>query len=167
MAAKKKQSPKKTAAKKKPKTKTSTKKPSGAKKARPGVHLQPNKGRVYAMGPVQAIFKADGAETNGAYSISEWWLDPKTKGPGAHSHPDDDVFYVLEGTMSIMIDTQWIDAPKGSFVIAPGGMKHNFENRTTKRAGMLNLSIPGDFEPHMTGIAEWFRNRSPKDASTD
>jgi quercetin dioxygenase-like cupin family protein len=142
------------------------KKKTAAKK-RKGIHLEPSKGRVYAMGPVQAIFKADGKETNGAYSISEWWLDPKTKGPGAHSHPDDDVFYVLEGVMSIMIGKKWIDAPKGSFVIAPGGMKHNFENRTSNRAGMLNVSIPGDFEPHMKGIAEWFIARTPEDARTE
>jgi mannose-6-phosphate isomerase-like protein (cupin superfamily) len=142
-------------------------KKSMAKRAnRSGFHLRPNAGRSYPMGPVEAIFKADGAETNGKYSISEWWLEPKTRGPGAHSHDEDDVFYVLEGTMSFRIGTRWIEAPKGSFVIAPGGMKHDFENRTTKRAGMLNVSVPGDFEPHMRGIQEWFANRSPADAAT-
>jgi hypothetical protein len=53
-----------------------------------------------------------------------------------------------------------IDAPKGSLVIAPGGTAHDFENHTAERAGALNLSVPGDFEPHMVGIAEWFRARS-------
>lgn len=36
---------------------------------------------------------------------------------------------------------------------------HDFENRTAKRAGALNLSVPGDFEEQMAGIAEWFRER--------
>jgi hypothetical protein len=45
-------------------------------------------------------------------------------------------------------------------VIAPGGTPHDFENRTAKPAGALNFSVPGDFEPHMEGIAEWFRTRS-------
>jgi len=130
------------------------------------VHLLPDGGRVYAMGPVRAIFKADGDETAGNYSISEWWLDPETKGPGPHSHDEDDVFYVLEGTISFFIGDRWIDAKKGAFVIAPGGEPHDFENRTKKRAGFLNLSIPGDFEQHVPGIAEWFRNRSPADAKT-
>jgi quercetin dioxygenase-like cupin family protein len=134
--------------------------------SRTGIHLRPNAGRSYPMGPVEAIFKADGAETNGKYSISEWWLEPKTRGPGAHSHEEDDVFYVLEGTMSFQIGKRWIEAPKGSFVVAPGGVKHDFENRTTKRAGMLNVSVPGDFEPHMRGIQEWFANRAPRDAAT-
>lgn len=130
------------------------------------IHLSPEAGRVYPMGPLSATFKADGEETRGRYSISEWWLEPKTKGPGAHAHEEDDVFYVLEGTMSLFIDGKWIDAPKGSFVIAVGGTKHDFENRTNERAGMLNISVPGDFEPHMPGIADWFRARSEADART-
>lgn len=118
------------------------------------------------MGPLDAIFKADGAETNGGYSISEWWLEPYTKGPGAHQHDEDDVFYVLDGTVSFFVGGKWIEAPKGSLVIAPGGTPHDFENRSAKRAGFLNLSVPGDFEPHMKGIAAWFRARPAADART-
>lgn len=40
------------------------------------------------MGSVHAIFKADGDETRGRYAISEWWLEPYTRGPGAHTHDD-------------------------------------------------------------------------------
>ena len=112
------------------------------------------------MGPVHAVFKADGDETRRRYSISEWWLEPYTRGPGAHTHEEDDVFFVIEGTMSFFVGGAWIDAPKGSLVIAPGGTAHDFENRTAARAGALNLSVPGDFEPQMEGIATWFRARS-------
>lgn len=118
------------------------------------------------MGNLRAVFKADGAETCGRYSISEWWLEPYTRGPGAHSHDEDDVFFVLEGTMTFFVGGRWVDAPKGSFVIAPANTPHDFENRTAARAGALNLSVPGDFEPAMAGIAEWFRSRAPEDART-
>jgi mannose-6-phosphate isomerase-like protein (cupin superfamily) len=134
--------------------------------ARKAVHLAPGGGRVYAMGPVSAVFKADGDETADRYSISEWWLEPHTKGPGVHKHEEDDVFYVLEGTMSFFLGGEWVDAEKGSFVLAPGGVEHDFENRTSERAGALNISAPGPFEPHMPSIAEWFRARSPADART-
>ncbi len=118
------------------------------------------------MGPVRAIFKAGGDETSERYSISEWWLEPRTRGPGRHEHEDDDVFFVLEGTMTFFLGDERIDAPKGSFVLAPGGTPHDFENRTDAPAGALNISVPGGFEPHMGGIAEWFRARSPADART-
>lgn len=136
------------------------------KQNRAPVVVLPGAGREYAMGPLRAVFKADGEETRGQYSISEWWLDPYTRGPGQHQHDEDDVFFVLEGTMSFYVGGTWIDAPKGSLVIAPGGTPHDFENRTGERAGALNLSVPGDFEPHMQGIAEWFRARSDEDSRT-
>jgi mannose-6-phosphate isomerase-like protein (cupin superfamily) len=123
--------------------------------------LAPNAGRAYSMGNITAVFKADGTETEGMYSISEWWLEPQTTGPGAHSHPEDDVFFVLEGTMSFLIGDQWIDAPKGSFVLAPAGMTHDFENRTHARAGILNFSTPGNFEQHMPAIVDWFKAHPP------
>jgi quercetin dioxygenase-like cupin family protein len=113
------------------------------------------------MGRIQAVFKADGEETANRYSISEWWLEADTTGPGAHSHPEDDVFYVLEGTMSFLIGDKWIDAPQGSFVLAPAGVTHDFENRSGARAGVLNFSIPGGFEKHMPDIVGWFAEHPP------
>lgn len=128
---------------------------------RAAVLLAPGQGRDYPMGGMSALFKADGAETANRYSISEWWLEPHTQGPGAHSHPEDDVFYVLEGTMSFLIGEQWVDAPKGSFVLAPAGLTHDFENRGDVRAGALNFSIPGGFEQHMPAIVDWFAKSPP------
>lgn len=131
---------------------------------RVGIFLRPGEGRAYPMGRISAVFKADGDETQRGYSISEWWLEPHTQGPGAHSHEEDDIFYVIEGTMSVLVGDRWIDAPKGSFVLAPGGVTHDFENRSSSRAGVLNFSIPGDFEKNMPAIAEWFVENPPNDA---
>lgn len=131
---------------------------------RNAVVLAPGEGRAYPMGRIGAVFKADGDETASRYSISEWWLEPHTQGPGAHAHPEDDVFYVIEGTMSFLVNDAWIDAPRGAFVLVPGGATHDFENRSGARAGVLNLSIPGGFEQHMPGIAEWFAEHPPGNA---
>ena len=131
---------------------------------RMGIFLSPGEGRPYPMGRISAVFKADGNETQSHYSISEWWLEPHTQGPGAHSHAEDDIFYVIEGTMSFLIGDRWIDAAKGSFVLAPGGMIHDFQNRSSNRAGVLNFSVPGDFEKSMPAIAKWFTENPPKDA---
>ncbi len=109
------------------------------------------------------MFKADGEETARAYSVAEWWLDANTKGPGAHAHPEDDVFYVIEGTMSLLVGERWIGAPAGSFVLVPGGVTHDFENRSDRRAGVLNF-CPGVFEPEMQGIVQWFATHPPGNA---
>src|SRR5207253_3254376 len=55
--------------------------------ARKTIIVAPEQGRVYSMGPMRAIFKADRDETAGRYSVSEWWLEPHTRGPGVHLHP--------------------------------------------------------------------------------
>lgn len=128
---------------------------------RNAVVLAPGEGRRYAMGPIAAVFKADGEEAAGRYSISEWWLEPDTCGPGAHAHPEDDVFYVIEGCMSFLLDGQWRDCPRGSFVLVPGGAVHDFRNRGAVRAGVLNLSAPGGFESHMGAIVDWFARHPP------
>ena len=140
--------------------------PTEPRTNRAPVILAPGEGRGYPMGRISAIFKADGSETQARYSISEWWLEPKTKGPGAHSHPEDDIFFVIEGTMSVLVGEEWIHGAKGAFILVPGGVTHDFENRGDTRAGVLNLSIPGEFEEHMPGIAQWFLENPPKDTGT-
>lgn len=119
--------------------------------------LESGKGRVYHCGTMTAIFKADENETNEQYSVSEWWLQPNSAGPGAHAHEEnDEVFYVLEGTTSFLIGDRWIDAHKGTFVRIPAKTIHNFENRTSERSGVLNFFIPGGFERNMPAIVKWF-----------
>jgi mannose-6-phosphate isomerase-like protein (cupin superfamily) len=131
------------------------------------VVLEPGEGRLYSMGRISALFKADGAQTGHGYSISEWWLDPYTTGPGAHLHPEDDVFYVLAGTMSVLVGTEWFEGRAGSFILVPGNVTHDFENRGAERAGILNVKIPGaDFEEEMPGIVQWFAEHPPSDSRT-
>jgi mannose-6-phosphate isomerase-like protein (cupin superfamily) len=105
---------------------------------------------------MRAIFFADGAETDSRYSISEWWLEPRTRGPGIHAHPDDHIFYVLVGTVSLVIDGERTDAPRGSYVLIPGGVPHDFENRGTDECGFISINAPGGFEQMMPRIVKWF-----------
>jgi mannose-6-phosphate isomerase-like protein (cupin superfamily) len=63
-------------------------------------------------------------------------------------------FYVIDGTMTLLVGDRWIDAPKSAFVLVPGGITHDFENRGSERAGVLNFSAPGTFEQH-SGLSQW------------
>lgn len=129
------------------------------------IFLKQGEGRDYDMGRISASFKADGRETANQYSISEWWMEPSTKGIGAHSHDDgNEIFYVLEGTMTFLIGENWQEAEKGSFIYVPAGVPHDFENRGTRKAGVLNVFAPGAFEDHMPEIVAWFKNNPPQNA---
>jgi quercetin dioxygenase-like cupin family protein len=143
-----------------------TKKSTSSKRVskRKAFVLNPGDGRHYDMGRIHSIFKADGAETANTFSVSEWWLDPHTTGPGHHHHEEDHAYYVLEGTMSIAIEGKWKDCIKGSFVLIPGGTKHNFENRSSSRAGILSFNNQAGFEEDLPAIVDWFKENPPGDA---
>ena len=132
---------------------------STSQSAREPVILTPGAGRAYPMGRIRAVFKADGDETAQAYSISEWWLDANTKGPGAHAHRGRRLLR-HRGTMSLLVGEQWVDAPAGSFVLIPGGVTHGFENRSDRRAGVLSFSSKV-FELEMEAIVQWFASHPP------
>lgn len=123
--------------------------------------LEPDGGREYLCGTMRSVFKADEDETAAAYSISEWWLDPHSSGPGPHKHDaNDDIFYVIEGTVSFLVGEDWIDVTRGGFVRVPVDTIHDFANRTDHRAGFLNIYIPGGFERDMPAIVDWFKAAS-------
>jgi uncharacterized cupin superfamily protein len=82
------------------------------------------------------VFKADGEETDNRHSVSGWWLEPRTAGPGAHRHEhNEETFYVLEGRVP---DRRALARrPRGTFLRIAGGVTHDFENRTDQRVGLL------------------------------
>jgi mannose-6-phosphate isomerase-like protein (cupin superfamily) len=119
--------------------------------------LPPAEGRAYHCGPMRALFKADGAETGSRYSVSEWWVEPDHLGVEPHTHEaNEELFYVLAGTMTFIVGQEEFDAPAGSFLRVPAGVSHGFRNATDAPAGVLNIFIPGGFEEQMPAIVAWF-----------
>ena len=116
-------------------------------------------GREYRMPAMRSVFHADGEETGDAYSVSQWWLEPDSDGPGAHSHEaNDEIFRITEGTMSVLVGDRWIDAPSGSVIVVPAGVTHDFANRTAAPAALFNVFIPGGFEKNMPDIVKWYED---------
>lgn len=120
--------------------------------------LPTGEGRTYHLGPMTAIFKADENETGNQYSVSEWWMAPHSEGPSPHSHEDKvQIFYVIEGVLSVFINDHWMDADKGTLTRIPKNTIHSFANRTDEKAGFLNIDIPGGFEKDLPAMEEWFK----------
>lgn len=117
----------------------------------------PGEGRAYRMPGMEAVFKADGAETGDRYSISHWLVEPGCPGPGPHSHEDsDEIFLVTEGTLSVLVGEEWVEAVAGTVLVIPAGTVHDFANRGTVPAGLFNVYTPGRFEENMPAILEWY-----------
>ncbi|XEC96617.1 cupin domain-containing protein [Paenibacillus tarimensis] len=123
------------------------------------IFISPGLGRKYNIGPMSSVFLADGTETNNRYSVSEWWLDAQSDGPGPHSHEEnEELFYVLEGVMTFLVGEEIIDAPKGTFIRIPARTIHDFMNKSQERSGILNIFIPGGFEEMMPKIVQWYED---------
>jgi mannose-6-phosphate isomerase-like protein (cupin superfamily) len=138
---------------------------TGGSPAEAVIRLPAGAGRRYRMGRLTAVFKADEAETGARYSVSEWILDPGQDGVGAHHHDgNDEMFYVLEGAVEILIGDAWGRFETGAFVRIPAGVTHDFRNLGGAPARVLNLFLPGGFERNMPEIVAWFAEHGASDA---
>ena len=61
---------------------------------------------------------------------------------GLHTHVVDQIFYILEGTMSIEVDGQQHQAPPGTLVFFPKGVPHKNWNAGTEPTVHLAFNTP-------------------------
>jgi len=128
---------------------------SQTRKANPLV-VKPEDGRLYEMGRMSAVFKADLEETDWSLSVSEWRLEPSTEGPHIHKHPEAHLFYVIEGVLTVYIEGEnWFDSSKGAYIYIPGQTEHTFENRSDSFVTFMSINTPGGFEKTLPNIVSY------------
>src|SRR3954471_12546749 len=80
----------------------------------------PGGGEHHDAGPVQIFIKATGEQTGGSFFLSESTLAPGFAGPPPHRHRElHDMFYVLEGTLTLRLGDRKGAVGPGSFVSRP------------------------------------------------
>lgn len=89
-------------------------------------------------------------QTNKQYSCVEFAVGPKRMGPAPHYHKDlDELMYVLEGTISIMVDNKVYDVEAGGWHLRPRGIVHTFFNKTDKPARGIDMYFNQNFEDYL------------------
>ena len=87
-------------------------------------------------------------------SITDIVLAPGFPGPTPHVHREmTDMFFVLEGTLTVRLGDEEHEAGPGSFVLAPPGIVHTFANRSEAPARVLNVQSPGGLEQYLKEVA--------------
>ena len=124
----------------------------------------PGEGEVVGSGPTTAVLKATKEATRGGFSMSEATIAPRFAGPPPHFHNElTDTFYVLEGTLTVRVGDQSLQAPAGSFVCAPPGTVHTFSNTTDSPVRFLNINSPAGWEDYLRDLAEILSGEGPPD----
>lgn len=97
-------------------------------------------------GGVGVHFKIDGASTLGAVAVVE---HPVAPGGFAlpHTHTrEDEISYVLEGTIHAEIDGREYVVEAGEYLFKPRNLKHAFWNPTDRPARLIEIIAPAGLE---------------------
>ena len=91
-------------------------------------------------------FKLHSGQTAGTITIVELTAFPGNGPPPHIHHREDESFYVLEGTFSVLLSDETLQASTGAFVHIPKGTLHTYKNVGTSPARVLVILTPGGFE---------------------
>ena len=115
--------------------------------------LPPGEGERIEVSQSTIVLKSTGANSAGSLFLIESTLEAGFPGPPLHTHTTlHDMFYVLEGTLTIDFGDRTIEAGPGTFVSVPPGVVHTFRNASDSAVRVLNFSTPAGFEGYMRDL---------------
>ena len=124
--------------------------------AAPGpIMLMPGEGTSLSGLGVTLNFKTTGAESDGQWLVLEYSAPPGFAGPPVHWHKvTSEIFYVLEGNLTLQAGEATIQAGPGGYAFVPPGIVHSFSNQGDTPARYLLLSSPAGLENYFQELAE-------------
>lgn len=118
------------------------------------VHVRPGDGKNVDLGGLGVHFKVRGEQTGGTFAIVEHPIEPRViVDPHVHRH-EDELSYVLEGTVWARVGEHEIEASPGSYVWKPRGVLHTFWNPGPEPARILEVISPAGFEQLFEQVAD-------------
>ena len=98
-------------------------------------------------GPGDRItFLITGAETGGAFFMAEVSVPPDGGPPPHVHHREDESFHLIEGTLTIQVGEEILNASAGDFVYLPRGIQHSFKNTGDVNAKFIVVVTPAGLE---------------------
>jgi quercetin dioxygenase-like cupin family protein len=107
--------------------------------------IQPDEAHVVRAFGSEIAFMLTGEQTGGALTIGLATIPPGG-GPPPHVQAEDEVFLVVEGRYSFMVEGEWTEAGPGALVWLPRGTVHTFRNVGDTPARHWGITTPSGFE---------------------
>jgi mannose-6-phosphate isomerase-like protein (cupin superfamily) len=118
------------------------------------VVLRSGEGEHVQLGQSSVVIKAGVETTDGRFALADTTLGPGFPGPKPHLHRETlDMFFVLEGTLTMQLGEETLDLLAGSFVLVPPGTAHTFSNGTDQPVRLLNMDAPAGLEGYLREMA--------------
>ena len=129
--------------------------PDGGRPASDGIVLQEGEGERIELGPAaRGLVKVGADDGIGSLTVVEFELDARSPGPPPHSHARlTDSFFVLDGTLTILLGDEQREAPAGSFAVVPPGNVHSISNTSDEPVRFLNVSAPAGLDRYLRELA--------------
>ena len=129
-----------------------------------GLVVLPGEGKSVHFGGTAAIYKLVGEQTHGTLAIVEHTVAPSTLAAPPHTHRDEDeISYVLQGELTIQVGEHLIQAPVGTLVVKPRGIRHCFWNAGSAPARLLEIITPAGLEHYFEELASLASVGGPPD----
>lgn len=109
-------------------------------------YVPPDAGDFVDLGGLGVHFKVRGEQTGGRFAIVEHPIQPGVLvDPHIHRH-EDELSYVLEGTVWARVGDQEIEGVAGSYIWKPRNVLHTFWNPGPGPSRILEVISPAGFE---------------------
>jgi len=120
------------------------------------------KGKIVAARGSVMAFKAVAAATGGDFSLMERTLPPHGRRPPPHRHVNcSEAFWVLDGTITFVLDGVPQQGVRDDFLLVPRGAGHTFGNDGEEPARLLVLHAPAMDAYFAELDALWSREAPP------
>lgn len=104
--------------------------------------------------------KLTSVQTNGAFYLCEATFAPESGSPLHIHHYEDEVVYVLEGTINIRLDGRKLQAESGGIIHLPKNIPHALQNPLKTPLRIMVFAIPGGLESYFDEVDAALQNGS-------
>lgn len=121
--------------------------------------IQPSEGQSVDFGGFGVVWKIEGSETTGRFSVLEHPIAPRTLASPLHFHHNEDEYsFVLEGMLGAVLGDEVILATAGSWVFKPRGEWHALWNAGDRSCRIIEVISPAGFENYFREVAAVFED---------
>lgn len=119
--------------------------------------IGPSDGDLLDFNGSDMYIKFDGTDTDQGFYVAHEIIDPRTlSAPLHYHHNENEYFYVVEGTLGVMLGDEAVEADAGSWVFKPRHQWHTYWNPADTPCHIILVVSPAGVENYLREIVDLF-----------